>query len=195
VARLAEAIAVLKGCFGDGAFSFAGEHYTITDYDAQPKPVQRPGPPLFVGGGGRRILTLAAREADIVGLAPRIKGEQRVDPTSLTLAATAEKLEWVREAAGERFDRLTFNVYPSGWPITITDDVRSEARKVNDRFRSRTGVELTEDEVIESPHLYIGSLDHLVEKFIDLRERLGISSFHVGDLTEVGPLVERLAGR
>jgi probable F420-dependent oxidoreductase len=195
VARLAEAIAVLKGCFGDGAFSFAGEHYTITDYDAQPKPVQRPGPPLFVGGGGRRILTLAAREADIVGLAPRIKGEQRVDPTSLTLAATAEKLEWVREAAGERFDRLTFNVYPSGWPITITDDVRSEARKVNDRFRSRTGVELTEDEVIESPHLYIGSLDHLVEKFIDLRERLGISSFHVGDLTELGPLVERLAGR
>jgi probable F420-dependent oxidoreductase len=195
VARLAEAIAVLKGCFGDGAFSFAGEHYTITDYDAQPKPVQRPGPPLFVGGGGRRILTLAAREADIVGLAPRIKGEQRVDPTSLTLAATAEKLEWVREAAGERFDRLTFNVYPSGWPITITDDVRSEARKVNDRFRSRTGVELTEDEVIESPHLYIGSLDQLVEKFIDLRERLGISSFHVGDLTELGPLVERLAGR
>jgi probable F420-dependent oxidoreductase len=195
VARLAEAIAVLKGCFGDGAFSFAGEHYTITDYDAQPKPVQRPGPPLFVGGGGRRILTLAAREADIVGLAPRIKGEQRVDPTSLTLAATAEKLEWVREAAGKRFDRLTFNVYPSGWPITITDDVRSEARKVNDRFRSRTGVELTEDEVIESPHLYIGSLDQLVEKFIDLRERLGISSFHVGDLTEVGPLVERLAGR
>ena len=194
VARLGESIAVLKGCFGDGPFSFAGEHYTITDYDAQPKPVQRPGPPLFVGGGGRRILTLAAREADIVGLAPRIKGEQRVDPTSLTLAATAEKIEWVREAAGERMDRLTFNVYPSGWPITITDDVRAEARKVNDRFRSRTGVELTEDEVIESPHLYIGSLDHLVEKFTGLRERLGISSFHVGDLTELGPLVERLAG-
>ena len=71
-ARLAEAIAVLKGCFADGAFSFAGEHYTITDYDAHPKPVQRPHPPFLIGGGGRRTLTLAAREAQIVGLAPRI---------------------------------------------------------------------------------------------------------------------------
>jgi probable F420-dependent oxidoreductase len=69
-ARLAEAIAVLKGCFAEGPFSFAGEHYTITDYDAHPKPVQRPHPPLMIGGGGRRTLTLAAREANIVGLAP-----------------------------------------------------------------------------------------------------------------------------
>ncbi len=59
-ARLAEAVAVLKGCFADGPFSFAGEHYTITDYDAQPKPVQRPHPPFLIGGGGRRTLTLAA---------------------------------------------------------------------------------------------------------------------------------------
>ena len=54
VARLAESVAVLKGCFADGPFSFAGEHYTITDYDALPKPVQRPHPPIMIGGGGRR---------------------------------------------------------------------------------------------------------------------------------------------
>src|SRR4051794_31384277 len=71
-ARLAEAIAVLKGCFAPGPFSFAGEHYTITDYDAAPKPIQQPRPPFFIGGGGRRTLELAAREAEIVGLAPRI---------------------------------------------------------------------------------------------------------------------------
>ena len=65
--RLAEAVAVIKGCFADGPFSFAGEHYTITGHDGLPKPVQRPQPPLFIGGGGRRVLTLAAREADIVG--------------------------------------------------------------------------------------------------------------------------------
>ena len=55
-ARLAEAITVLKGCFADGPFSFEGVHYTIRDYDGQPKPVQRPHPPLFIGGGGRRAL-------------------------------------------------------------------------------------------------------------------------------------------
>jgi probable F420-dependent oxidoreductase len=193
-ARLAEAITVLKGCFGEGAFSFAGEHYTITDYDGQPKPVQQPHPPFFIGGGGRRTLTLAAREADIVGLAPRTLKEQRGDPRSLTWAATEEKIGWVREAAGDRFDELVFNVYPSQWPITVTDDLRGEARRVIDRMKERTGIELTEDEVISSPHIFIGSIERFVEKFQELRERLGISSFMVGSLDELAPVVERLAG-
>jgi probable F420-dependent oxidoreductase len=193
VSRLTEAVAVLKGCFGEGSFSFAGEHYTITDYDGQPKPIQQPHPPIFIGGGGRRILTLAGREANIVGLAPRILSEQRSDPRSVTWAATEEKLAWIQEAAGDRFDGLTFNVYPSGWPITVTDDLRGEARKVIDRMKERTGIELTVDEVVASPHIFIGSIERFVEKFEELRERLGISSFMVGSLDELGPVVERLA--
>ena len=193
-ARLAEAIAVLKGCFGEGPFSFRGEHYTITDYDAYPKPAQQPHPPICIGGGGRRTLDLAAREADIVGLAPRILSGQRADPRSVTWAATEEKLGWVREAAGDRFDDLVFNVYPSQWPVTVTDDLRGEARKVIDRMRERTGHEMTEQDVIDSPHLFIGSIDRFVEKFGELRERLGISSFMVGDVATLAPVVERLAG-
>jgi probable F420-dependent oxidoreductase len=193
-ARLAEAIRVIKGCFGDGPFSFAGEHYSITEYDGQPKPVQRPHPPFFIGGGGRRTLELAGREAQIVGLAPRILAGQRPDPASMTWAATEEKLAWIRTAAGARFDELEFNVYPSQWPITVTDDLRGEARKVIDRLRERTGQELTEQEVIDSPHVFIGSIDRFVEKFSELRERLGINSFLVGDLDDLGPVVERLAG-
>jgi probable F420-dependent oxidoreductase len=193
-ARLAEAIAVLKGCFGEGAFSFAGEHYTITDYDAYPKPIQQPHPPIFIGGGGRATLTLAAREANIVGLAPRILSGQRPDPRSITWAATEEKIGWVREAAGERFDDLEFNVYPTQWPIVVTDDLRGEARRFIESMAGRTGIELTEQEVIDSPHVYIGSIDRFVEKFSELRERLGINSFLVGGLDELGPVVERLAG-
>jgi probable F420-dependent oxidoreductase len=193
-ARLAEAIAVLKGCFGESAFSFSGEHYTITDYDAYPKPIQQPHPPIFIGGGGRRTLELAAREAQIVGLAPRILSGQRPDPQSITWAATEEKIGWVREAAGDRFDALELNVYPSQWPIVVTDDLRGEARKVIDRMKERTGIEMTEQEVIDSPHIFIGSIDRFVEKFNQLRERLGVNSFLVGDLTALGPVVERLAG-
>jgi probable F420-dependent oxidoreductase len=193
-ARLAEAIAVLKGCFGESAFSFSGEHYTITDYDAYPKPIQQPHPPMFIGGGGRRTLELAAREAQIVGLAPRILSGQRPDPQSITWAATKEKIGWVREAAGDRFDALELNVYPSQWPIVVTDDLRGEARKVIDRMKERTGIEMTEQEVIDSPHIFIGSIDRFVEKFNQLRERLGVNSFLVGDLTALGPVVERLAG-
>lgn len=193
-ARLAESITVLKGLFSGSPFSFAGEHYTITDYTAEPVPVQRPHPPFFIGGGGRRTLTLAGREADIVGLAPRIKPNATVDAASLTLAATREKIDWVRDAAGERFQDLEFNIYPSAWPVTVTDDLRGEARKIIDHLRSRTGVELTEDEVIDSPHLFIGSVDRLVEKFLQLREELGITSILLGDIGELEPVLERLSG-
>ena len=193
-ARLAESITVLKGLFSGEPFSFAGEYYTITDYAAQPAPVQRPHPPFFIGGGGRRTLSLAGREADIVGLAPRILANGRIDAASITLAAAREKIEWVREAAGDRFDSLEFNIYPSTWPVTVTDDLHSEARRVIDALRSRTGVELTEEEVIDSPHLFIGSIDRLVEKFLQLREELGISSVLLGDLGELTPVLERLVG-
>jgi len=193
-ARLEEAIAVLKGYFGDGPFSYAGTHYTITELDGYPKPVQRPHPPFLIGGGGRRTLALAGREADIVGLAPRILSGQRSDPASLTVAAAAEKIEWVREAAGDRFDDLVFNVYPSTWPIVITDDPRAEARKVIERLRGRNPADLTEDEVLESPHLFIGTVESLVDKLRMLRERLGITSFMTGDIDELAPVVERLAG-
>ncbi len=201
VSRLAEAVTVLKGCFGDEPFSLAGEHYTVTGHDGLPKPVQRPHPPLFIGGGGRRLLTLAAREADIVGLAPRTLptaagGGQvvRADPRSITIAATEEKLGWIRETAGARFDALELNVYPTGTEPLVTDHARKDAADVLDRMRSRTGIEMSVDELLESPHTFIGSIDGLAAKFRELRDRLGISSFMLGDVDTLAPVVERLAG-
>ncbi|HEX2221068.1 MAG TPA: LLM class flavin-dependent oxidoreductase, partial [Candidatus Limnocylindria bacterium] len=194
VARLEEGIAVLKGCFGDGPFSFDGRFHTIVGHDGWPKPVQRPHPPLLVGGGGRRLLSLAAREADVVGLAPRILPGGRGDPRSITVAATEEKVAWVREAAGDRYDRLELNVYPSMSPIVITDHARPEASKLAARLAERSGVEIDVDELLASPHIFIGSVAGLVEKFRELRERLGISSIMVGEVGELDPVVERLAG-
>jgi probable F420-dependent oxidoreductase len=193
-ARLSESIKVLKGLFGGEPFNFTGEHYTITDYAASPVPVQRPHPPFFIGGGGRRTMELAAREADIVGLAPRISADGKVDAESFTLAATREKIGWVREAAGSRFDCLEFNIYPSVWPATVTDDLHGETRRVIDELRARAGVELSEEDVLDSPHLFIGSVDRLVEKFLHLREELGITSVMLGEIDELAPVLERLAG-
>ena len=129
-----------------------------------------------------------------MGLAPRQLAEQRVDPRSITWDATAEKIAWARAAAGDRADELVFNVYPSAWPITVTDDVQGTAREVIDALRERSGIELTEAEVLASPHLFIGSIDRLVDKFLALRSELGISSIMVGDVDELRPVVERLAG-
>ena len=191
-ARLAEAVTVLKGCLSGQPFSFSGEHYRIADHTGDPS-VQRPHPPVFIGGGGRRTLSLAAREADVVGLAPRITATG-LDARSLTLEATREKIAWVADAAGDRFADLVFNVYPSGWPPVLTDDLSGEVATVIAALRERTGVELTEREVLDSPHLFIGSADRLAEKFEQLRAELGVTSFMLGALGELDPVLARLAG-
>ena len=93
--RFEEALAVIKGAMADGPFSFAGEHYTITDYDGLPKPVQRPHPPILIGGGGKRVLSIAAREADIVGINGTMTAGRRSAPTrspSMTREAVDEKV-------------------------------------------------------------------------------------------------------
>ena len=200
VARLAEAVAVVKGCFSDGPFTYAGEHYTVTAHDGMPKPVQRPHPPFFIGGGGQRVLTLAAREADIVGLAPRTMPivadgiTVRSDPRSITIAATEEKIAWVHAAAGDRFDALELNVYPTGVPAMITDDARKIAADTLDGIRARTGVGISINDWLASPHVYVGTVEALVAKLQELRERLGITSFMLGDIDGMAPVVERLAG-
>jgi len=196
-ARLAEAVAVLKGCFADMPFSYRGDFYTIDGHNGFPKPAQKPHPPLFIGGGGRRTLTLAAREADIVGLAPRIRpathGMPPPDPYSFTLAAAEEKVAWVREAAGDRFARLELNVYPSGGPLVITNNAKPLAQERADRLNQLTGADLTADDLLDSPHVFIGSLDALADKINALHAGLGIGSFMLGDVDAALPLVERLA--
>lgn len=193
-ARLAEAVTVLKGCFAPGPFSFAGEHYTITDHDGYPKPIQQPHPPFLIGGGGRRTLELAAREAQIVGLAPRILPIGAPDPASLTLDGAREKVGWVRAAAGERFDELVINVYPSGVAPEIVDDPLARARDFATSITERSRVTYTAEEAMESPHFFVGTVDGLVEKFRCLRDELGVSSIMVGAPGELDPVVERLAG-
>ncbi|HEX6684501.1 MAG TPA: TIGR03621 family F420-dependent LLM class oxidoreductase [Candidatus Limnocylindrales bacterium] len=216
VDRLAEAIEVIKGCMAPGPFSYRGEFYTLERHDGYPKPVQQPHPPLFIGGGGRRVLTLAGRHADTVGLAPRVLSRAGAgtgtgaspdahsltraaaaspDAHSITLAAAEEKVAWVRAAAGDRFDRIELNVYPSGGPLVVTAGSIALARERADNLRRLTGVELTTTEILESPHVFIGSVDELVDKIQSLRARLGVSSFMLGDVGTAAPIVERLASR
>jgi probable F420-dependent oxidoreductase len=134
IERLREALAILKGAWGPVPISFEGKHYRITDYQGLPKPAQQPHPPLFVGGGGRRLLTLAAREADIIGFTPAARsGEVTPDQARETLpAAWTEKFEWVREAAGERFADIELQI--RYFFAAITDDRRGLAEAAAPAF-------------------------------------------------------------
>ena len=100
-----------------------------------------------------------------------------------------------RIAAGDRFDDLELNTYPAGGPMLITGHPQAEARRRADRIRERTGAELTAEQILDSPHVFIGSVKDLTRKFTDLRSRFGISSFLIDDLDALTPVVEELAGR
>jgi probable F420-dependent oxidoreductase len=190
--RLAEALRVLTGFFADGAFTFAGDFYTVADLDGQPKPAQRPRPPILVGGGGKRILSLAAREADIVSLIPRARpegrGQESADWSTATEAVTYQKLEWIREAAGDRFARLELNVMV--YALTVTDDRRAAARQAAGRFQ------MTEEELLASPHALIGTAAQIGDDLRHRRERFGISYVVVPEVfaDAFAPVVARLAG-
>lgn len=192
--RLAEAVTVLKNVFGHGPVDFHGRYYRLKGLADLPRPVQRPHPPFLIGGGSPKLLRLAAREADIVGIAPRVLPNGMADIPGCTLAGSARKIAIIREAAADRWDSLDINTYPS-FSAKVTDSARPAARAVADRVRSRYGIDLTEDDVLDSPHVFIGSVDGLVEKFQRLRETLGTNHIMVGeDWEEFAPVVERLRG-
>ena len=196
IARLAEALDVITGLWADGPCTVDGQHYTVRDLDGFPKPVStagsppRPGPPILIGGGGRKILTLAARRADMIGLNIAL-GSGRIDesagPTA-TDEATLEKVGWIRDAAGDRFDQLELQVRVH--LAAITDDRRALA----EAFGPALG--LGPDEAMASPHALAGSVTEIVEQCLERRERYGISAIGLGldALEAMAPVVERLAG-
>src|SRR5215207_5581314 len=118
IERMLEAITILRGLFGDGPFSFSGRFYTITEMHGGPKPVQRPHPPFLIGGTRERVLRLAAREGDIVGLDLRQEGESILDAFE---ARTDVRVGWIREEAGDRFRELDINVLKAIGPLSVTN--------------------------------------------------------------------------
>jgi probable F420-dependent oxidoreductase len=189
--RLEEAISIVKQFFTQEVVNIAGSHYKVTDLQAFPKPLQRPHPPFFIGGGGKRLLSLAGREADIVGLHLKVNDDGTVDASERSEAAIARKVEWVRQAAGERFPALELNLLIGG--VMITEDRQQEAVQfIRKRGRSGTTVE----QLLTSPYMLIGSVMQIAEQLQRLREQFGISYFVVGseNMESFAPVVARLAG-
>jgi len=191
--KLTETVRILDRVLrADGPLTFVGNHYAVQDLRCIPATVQRPRPPLVIGGGGRRILTLAGSVADVVSLNLSV-GEGHVGPAaarSSVAQATDEKLGWVREAAGARFSSLELHavVY---W-AAVTDDPERTAAEVI----ARRGLKLTPPELLASPHCLIGRMEDLVDRVHSLRERWGLSylTFYDADAPAMAPLVAELAG-
>ena len=188
--RMEEGIEVIKGLFGQGPFDFNGKHYTISAMDGLPKPTQQPRPPLLIGGGAERVLSIAGREADIVGINPSIVSG-RVDGAAARSGAaevTDQKLEWVKASAGDRFDQLELNMLT--FAVVVTDDREGTIEAMAPMFG------LPPEAVADYPHAWVGTIEQICEDLQRRRERWGVTYLVVqSDVMEAAaPVVAALAG-
>ena len=192
VARMEEAIRIIKGLAGDDPLDFQGDHYRISGLTGAPKPVQQPLPPLYIGGGGKQLLTFAAQEADIVGFGARALPGGGLDTADISAAALQRKVSWVNRAAQDAGTDPERNLLV--FLFELTDD-RHAAGKLAEHLPG-----MTEDDILASPHILLGSLDEMTDQVRRTREVFGISYFvlNTGNADQIEPfsgIVKHLAGR
>ena len=187
--RLQEAIPLIKRLLAGETVTHNGTHYQLDRASTGVSPVQKPRPPLAIGGGGPRMLRLAVREAEIVGLVPGFDAHGRPHFRQATETATAEKVALIREAAGDRFDRLELNLWLGdaalvGSGNSLLGSVAAAAR-------------WAPTAVYGSPYVLYGTLASVREKLLRRREVLGISYYTVPShaMESMAPLVGALAGK
>jgi probable F420-dependent oxidoreductase len=194
VERLAEAVAVIKGLLQGERLEMAGKYYRVSGHRIARLPVQEPHPPILIGGNGPKLLSLAAREADIVGLSGitfRGGGVAPPDLSGWRASAVDERIQLIRQAAGdERSSRLEINALVQR--VVVTRDRRNVAEEMTSR-----APDLTADEILQSPYVLIGTIDQIVEDLEVRRERWGISNYTVREpcTGTFAPVVAHLAGK
>lgn len=190
VERLEEAVRIITAYLEGGPVTFKGKHYAVTALEGLPRPVQRPRPPLLIGGGGPRILALAARAADIVGLVPRTHADgSGLDTTDASPAALDAKIATIRAAAGPRFARLELNALVQR--VFVAEDTSVAVAEVAQQWK------LEPAQVRESPFVLAGSVEAIVDALEARRARYGISYVTVFEqfIDALAPVVSRLSGR
>lgn len=193
VAKLAEAVTLIRGAFGGEPFSFAGEHYRVSELGGPENVLNRPCPPILLGGGGRKMLTLAGRQADIVSITPIAKRDgSGLDTADASAEAMGRKLGWLREGAADRFDALTINILLQH--LTVTDGAAATAEALE---TLSVDWELPPATLAESPLILVGTEDEIVETLLARRDRWGISYISVfgPSMDAFAPIAARLRDR
>jgi probable F420-dependent oxidoreductase len=189
VDRFEEALHVIKQCFTGEKFTYLGEHYRITDYASWPKPAN-PHLPILIGGGGKRVLSIAAREADIIGVNPNLRaGEVGLEAAQDSLAGqTDKKIGWIREAAGARIDDIEIQM--RFFITKVTDDRMSLAKAM------APGFGVSPEEALASGAALVGTETEIIDELHQRRERWGLSYVIVGaeNIDEFAPIVAKLTG-
>ncbi len=191
IERMAESLAIMKSLWETGKATAKSAHYQVSGAIGQPEPQQRPHPPVIIGGGGNRVLTFAAREADIVGINPRLTAGYVGPETIATTTAEHydERVRWVKEAAGGRFDSLELQC------LTFVVQITPDRTAALERLASLMSV--TPEQVAGTPVVLIGTQEQIIETLEERRQRFGFSYLvvHEGEMEAFAPVVAALSGR
>lgn len=192
VSRLEEAVRVIKGLFADEPLTFSGDYYDIDQLNGYPKPIQRPYLPILIGASGKRMLALAAREANTIGIqnSDFSTGFEIDDPLKRSPEAMTKKLQWIRQVAGDRFDQVELN-------MVIAPILASDRRQGAEQCARRRGWKtIRPEDVLAMPSIFIGSVEQIIEQMEERRERYGFSYYIVADaaMETFAPIVAHLAG-
>ncbi len=189
--RMVESLEILTQLFDSGTATFAGDHYTITDSVLTPTPYTEGGPPLVLGGGSKRVLTLAGRRAQIVSVVPSLKAGE----IGLEVAAQAapakydERMAWIAEGAKDRAEKPEIQCWTMFTAVTDT------VGEMYEQFSSLFG--LSVEEISTTPVGVAGTVESIVEQLEERRERWGFSYIviHEGEIDAFAPVVAALNGR
>jgi probable F420-dependent oxidoreductase len=189
IERLADVVTFIRAYMGEGQLDFQGPSgLRVRGFEGIPKPVQRPLPPIMIGGGGKKVLTLAAQQADIVSFNFNNSSGSAADPRIDGPDEMLRKVGWVQEAAADRFAKLELDI--GAYFIRVSDH-----RDAPEEFVGMLGG--TREEILNYPHALIGSVDQICDLLIHRREVYGFSYITVFDtaMEEFAPIVARLHGK
>ncbi len=190
VARFEEAIDVMKLVWSGKPVKFSGAYYELVDLTGSPKPYSTPHPRLLIGGGSPRVLSIAGRQADIVGINPNLAAGY-IGPEVLASASgefVDKRIGWVKKAAGDRFDAIELQSLT--FFVTVTDN----GKEVRENLSGALGFSV--DQISETPSALIGSEAEITEKILSCRERWGLSYWviHEAELDAFESIVAGLTG-
>ena len=188
IERMAEALAVFRQLWSQESATFHGRHYDIEGAMCRPMPFTKGGPPIIIGGGGKKVLGIAARQASIIGVNPELtSGVAGVEAAKTAVADRYdERIGWIRDAAGDRFDDIELQILCQF--EQVTDDRLGFAASIAPMFG------LTPEGALDMPIALVGTIDQMADDLIARRERFGFSYIVVHELDALAPLVARLAG-
>jgi len=201
IARFEEYLQIVKGILAAREpFSFAGKSYTLHEYPPLPYLAYASSPPILVGGGSKNVLGIAGRHADSISVATRATPEGQIDSTNITRAAVEQKLRWIKDAAGDRYGQIELNVTMR--EVRVVDDRRAAAAAILSEWQASGSPmgradEITEDDVLNSPYMALGTVDQIVAQIQAAREQYGFSYIQVDgrDMDAFAPVMGQLVGK